>query len=127
MLKLRFSTPNRSARGSPLAHAVGEGLGVRAPRMLSPRKIPLNFPRIAPSPLDIRARDVLYYKRHRGNSRGTPLTNPTKVGYNRGHDGECNSPSAVKRTNILFLCSVVAAASVRFAPNSATNLRKEDV
>jgi hypothetical protein len=33
----------------------------------------------------------------------------------------------VKRTNILFLCSVVAAASVRFAPNSATNLRKEDV
>jgi len=50
-----------------------------------------------------------------------------KMGYNGRHDGECDSPSAVKRTNILFLCSVVAATRVRFAPNSATNLRKEDV
>jgi len=50
-----------------------------------------------------------------------------KMGYNGRHDGECDSPSAVKRTNILFLCSVVAATRVRFAPNLATNLRKEDV
>jgi hypothetical protein len=28
-LKLRFSTPNRSACGTPLSHSVGEGLGVR--------------------------------------------------------------------------------------------------
>jgi hypothetical protein len=30
------------------------------------------------------------------------LTNPAKMGYNKGHDGECNSPSAVKRTNNCF-------------------------
>jgi hypothetical protein len=30
VLKLRFSTPNRSACGTPLSHSVGEGLGVRA-------------------------------------------------------------------------------------------------
>jgi len=62
-----------------------------------------------------------------GQIQNDPLTNPVKMGYNGRHDGECNSPSAVKRTNILFSCSVVAAASVRFAPNLATNLRKEDV
>ena len=36
MLKLHFSTPNRSARGSPLAHSVGEGLGVRAKKRARP-------------------------------------------------------------------------------------------
>ena len=36
MLKLHFSTPNMSARGSPLAHSVGEGLGVRAKKRARP-------------------------------------------------------------------------------------------
>ena len=36
MLKLHFSTPNRSAQGSPLSHAVGEGLGVRAKKRARP-------------------------------------------------------------------------------------------
>ena len=100
---------------------------MRATKLLNPREIAPNFPRIAPSPLDIRAKMCYTIDVNGATPEDPPLTNPTKVGYNRGHDGECNSPSAVKRTNILFLCSVVAAASVRFAPNSATNLRKEDV
>jgi hypothetical protein len=36
MLKLHFSTPNMSARGSPLSHSVGEGLGVRAKKRAHP-------------------------------------------------------------------------------------------
>ena len=43
-------------RAAPLAHFVGEEPGLRATKLLNPRKIPLNFPRIAPSPLDIRAK-----------------------------------------------------------------------
>ena len=73
---VRFVSLSRGAgegeRAAPLAHFVGEEPGLRATKLLNPREIPLNFPRIAPSPLDIRARDVLYYKRHRGNSRMTP-------------------------------------------------------
>jgi hypothetical protein len=42
-------TLNRSARGVSLNSRV-------AHLILNPRKIPLNFPRIAPSPLDIRAK-----------------------------------------------------------------------
>jgi hypothetical protein len=40
--------------------------------MLNPREIAPNSPRIAPSPLDKRRKNVLYYACHRGNSRMTP-------------------------------------------------------
>ena len=57
---VRFVSLSRGAgegeRAAPLAHFVGEEPGLRATKLLNPRKIPLNFPRIAPSPLDIRAK-----------------------------------------------------------------------
>ena len=55
-LKLTLQHSKGSGRAAPLAHSVGKGLGVRATKLLNPREIAPNFPRIAPSPLDIRAK-----------------------------------------------------------------------
>ena len=57
---VRFVSLSRGAgegeRAAPLAHFVGEEPGLRATKLLNPREIAPNSPRIAPSPLDIRAK-----------------------------------------------------------------------
>jgi hypothetical protein len=61
------------------------GEGKHAPhQILNPRKIPLNFPRIAPSPLDIRAKMCYTIDVNGANPEDPPLTNPTKMGYTMG-------------------------------------------
>jgi len=85
---VRFVSLSRGAgegeRAAPLAHFVGEEPGLRATKLLNPRKIPLNFPRIAPSPLDIRAKMCYTMDVIGATPEDPPLTNPTKMGYTMG-------------------------------------------
>jgi len=60
---------------------VGEEPGLRATKLLNPREIAPNSPRIAPSPLDIRAKMCYTIDVNGATPEDPPLTNPTKVGY----------------------------------------------
>jgi hypothetical protein len=83
-------TPNRSARGASLNSRV-------AHLILNPREIAPNSPPNRAFPPLTSAQKCAILWMSSGQIQNDPLTNPTKVGYNRGHDGECNSPSAMRR------------------------------
>jgi hypothetical protein len=75
---------------------VGRGVNVKSPR--NSDEFPSIPPELELDPLTS-AQKCAIIGMVDGVIPKDPLTNPAKMGYNGRHDGECNSPSAVKRTN----------------------------
>ena len=86
MLKLRFSTPNMSARGSPLSHSVGERLGVRAKKRA--RLAHSELKECALTPFVSLSRGAGEGERTAGRTAVRPYTPLPRCGRGAGGEGE---------------------------------------